>query len=125
MQLKAFVPGIVWFIISVVLLALPGNNLPQNNLFDFPFLDKVVHLVMFFLLSSLFCFPFVTAAFKKEDLKKLFNKIGLGVIFYGIVMEFIQKYFVTNRSFEVVDIAFDTLGSIVGIMVVRRYSQKK
>jgi len=37
-------------------------------------------------------------------------------ITYGIVMEFIQKYFIPNRSFDIGDIIADAAGSLLGLI---------
>jgi VanZ family protein len=40
-------------------------------------------------------------------------------------MEFVQRDFVRGRSFDVIDILFDTIGSIAGVIAVRQYYRKK
>ena len=47
-------------------------------------------------------------------LKKGFIVIALLALAYGIGMEFVQKYFVLNRSFDVGDILADAGGCAVG-----------
>jgi hypothetical protein len=40
-------------------------------------------------------------------------------------MEFVQKHFVTNRSFDIGDIAADAIGSIIGLFFsLGRYIKK-
>jgi VanZ family protein len=39
-------------------------------------------------------------------------------------MEFIQKYFIPNRSFDVGDIIADGIGCIIGGIVAGRYIKK-
>jgi VanZ family protein len=125
MRFTSFLPGIAWFIISVVLLALPGDDLPHNDLFNIPFFDKYVHFGMFFMLTALFTYPFIYAAADEEVAKRWFNKVAIYVILYGIIMEFVQKYCVYGRSFDVVDIVFDTLGSVAALVVIRKFYNKK
>ncbi len=40
-------------------------------------------------------------------------------------MEFVQKFFAVQRSFDIIDILFDTLGSLVGMVAIRQYMFKK
>ena len=125
MKFVSFVPAIAWFLISVVLLALPGDDLPSVHLFNIPYFDKVIHLGMFFLLTFLFSYPFIKTASEISFLISTFNKIAIAVIAYGIFMEYIQKAFVRGRSFDVIDMLFDTFGSVAGLLAVRLYYWKK
>ncbi|MGZ3882042.1 MAG: VanZ family protein, partial [Flavisolibacter sp.] len=34
---------------------------------------------------------------------------------YGLSVEFIQKYWVVNRSFDLVDVLFDMVGASIGL----------
>lgn len=120
-----FVPAILWFIVTIILLTLPGKDLPQSSLFDIPYFDKWVHLVMFFLLTTLFCFPFSTIRTKRSIIAAVFLKIGLCVILYGIIMEIVQQFFTSTRSFDVVDILFDSVGTLLGSLAIRQYTFKK
>lgn len=125
MRFTSFLPGITWFIISAVLLTLPGNDLPHNDLFNIPFFDKYVHLTMFFMLTAFFCYPFFYFDANASSIKSWFNKIVVLVILYGILMEFVQKYLNNGRSFDLVDIVFDALGSLAGLIAIRQLYVKK
>jgi len=125
MSFKSFLPAVIWFIISVVLLALPGNDLPHTDFFDIPFFDKYVHFGMFLLLTVLFCYPLVTSGLDKPAIRSTFIKITVLAILYGIIMEYVQLYLVYGRSFDVVDIVFDAAGSVVGYIAITMYYHKK
>jgi len=124
MRIRSFVPAILWFIISFILLTLPGDELPTGFFSRIPYFDKFVHLTMFLLLTGLFCYPFVKqeAVTGKLD---IYLRITFYAIAYGIIMEFVQKYFVRNRSFDVVDILFDTAGSFTGLLVTKRIERRQ
>jgi VanZ family protein len=80
---------------------------------------------MFFVLTVLFCYPFI---FSKGDpivIKSWFIKIAMWVVVYGIIMEFVQKYLVYGRSFDVTDILFDAVGSVAGLSAVMLFFGKK
>ena len=125
MRFTSFLPAIFWFIISVVLLALPGNDLPHSDLFNIPFFDKYIHTIMFFVLTVLFCYPFILYNTSGKIIKSWFFKVTISAIVYGIIMEFVQKYLVYGRSFDVIDIVFDAIGSVAGLIVISRYFNKK
>ncbi len=125
MRVFHFVPAILWFIITIILLTLPGNDLPHSTLFDLPYFDKYIHLVMFFLLTILFCYPFSMAGTKRLNITAVFVKIAFFVILYGIIMEVVQKFLISGRTFDVIDILFDALGSLSGLLAIRQYAFKK
>lgn len=118
MRIKSFFPAILWFIISFILLIIPGDELPGGFFSKIPYFDKFVHLTMFLLLCGLFCYPFINQ--EKRNKLQIYLFITFSAIAYGIAMEFVQKYFVRNRTFDVVDILFDTLGSFTGLFVIRQ-----
>lgn len=49
-----------------------------------------------------------------------FLLITVSAIAYGIVIEFIQRDFIPNRSFDVWDIAADIVGSIIAFIWCRK-----
>lgn len=50
---------------------------------------------------------------------------GLICTAYGIIMEFVQKYYVPNRSFDTGDIFADAAGALIGTFYsIRRYIKK-
>lgn len=120
MKLSSFYLAIAAFIVSFVLLVLPGNQLPKAKFFDIEGLDKLIHTAMFFLLTWLFCRPFKYSTIDVAKKGKWFFEIAVMAILFGVLMEFVQKYFVPFRSFELADIAVDTLGSLIGYFVSRR-----
>ena len=45
--------------------------------------------------------------------------IALAASLYGLMIEVIQKYFTANRSFELLDVAADTIGALMGALIFR------
>ncbi len=119
-------PGIVWLIFTTILLLLPGDDLPSNGFFGIEHFDKIVHLGMFTLLTFLFSLPYLKSDSTKNELKKASISIALLIIIYGILMEYAQKYWASDRAFDLIDILFDSIGSIFGVLVINnRYTYKK
>ncbi len=125
MKFTTFIPATAWLIISTILLMLPGSDLPKSSFFNFPYFDKIVHFTMFFLLTIFFSYPFTMNVQDKRAVKSWFVIIALSIIAYGILMEFVQKYFVPGRSFEVADIIFDGLGTLTAIFIIMCFFKKK
>ena len=117
--------AIAWFLIITTLMCLPGQVLPQEDWLSKINFDKIVHIGMFAGLVFLWC-GFVK---KKENIFKsvqqIFVWVALGGCVYGIAMEYVQKYFIPNRSFDIYDIMADTIGSIAGLVVATKLLLKK
>jgi VanZ family protein len=63
--------------------------------------------------------------FEKRKLKTVFVFIALLWLAYGIGMEFVQKYLVSNRSFDTGDIIADAVGCLGGLIYsMKRYIKK-
>ncbi len=99
---------IIFFIsiISVYILCI----LPVNNISPVQFegLDKVVHACIFLYLSVLLFLCKFTSS------KHFYQFFFL--FLFGVIIELTQ-YFLPWRSFEILDIIFDTLGILLGIIL--------
>ena len=114
MKVVRFFPAAGLLIVCTVLLCLPGSSLPSNWFFSrIPQFDKLVHITLFFLLCAFFSYPLKHSNLETNKRRKWLVIITLAVISYGIAMEFVQKYWIPNRSFEVYDILADTAGSLL------------
>lgn len=114
MNFRSFLPGIGWLIISFYLFTLPGENIPKINWFDKIYGDKIVHVGIFVLLVALFLLPWRKASL--DVLKRTALAIATVAIIYGIAIEFIQRNFIQNRSFDTGDILADAVGSLVPVI---------
>ena len=108
-----------------MLLTLRGNDLPHSSFFDIPYFDKYVHFSMFFMLVALFSYPFFYVDLSASEIKGWMTRITIYVILYGIAMEFVQKFMANGRSFDLIDIIFDALGSVAALIVLRIFYDKK
>ncbi|MEO6219206.1 MAG: VanZ family protein [Ginsengibacter sp.] len=118
-KFKKFLPGIAWFLIILLLTCLPGRDLPKIRWFDKLYLDKWVHLGMFAGLTFLFSFPFFKAHLSSTKKFTYFLWIAIAASFWGLAIEFIQKYFVTGRSFDLLDWAADSIGALIAFWFCR------
>ena len=110
-------PAIAWFILSLILLTLPGNDLPKIGWMDNLPIDKVVHVFLFFVLVILFFWGIVSTKPGIAN-KRVLVFIALGALLYGIAMEFVQKYWIPNRSFDGWDIVADGAGSFLPVFFI-------
>ena len=106
-------PGICWFIISTILLTLPGSAFPTENWLDRIWFDKWVHIILFGLLVFLFCWG-IQRKYNSEKRNNIFILIAAVCSVYGIAMEYVQQNFIPNRSFDPGDIIADIIGCLAG-----------
>ncbi len=111
---KKFIPGIAWFFLVLTLICLPGDDLPQASTWmDLIHFDKCVHIGLFSMLGFLFMWPFVVAPASNKKKLQTILKIAIAVILWGITTEFIQKYYIPKRSFDLFDWAADSAGAVL------------
>jgi glycopeptide antibiotics resistance protein len=118
--IKSFWPAIVWLILSSIAFCLPGKALPQNDWFAIIQLDKWIHVGLFSVMIFLWCLPLLHKPSIHLPISKLLIWITIAFFCYGIAMEFIQHFFVSNRSFDIGDIAADAIGCLIGFLFVKR-----
>lgn len=122
---RFFLPAIVWFFISIVLLTLPGSSFPKEDLLDKLWFDKWIHIAMFGIMAVLFCWGLSKQEIFPKKIKSHFILVGIFCLLYGIAMEFVQKCWVPNRSFDIGDIIADGAGCAAGILhSYKRYIKK-
>ena len=122
----SFIPAVSWFIISVILLTIPGSAFPKENWLDKIWFDKWVHIGMFAIMVTLWCWAMLKIFSISTRLRTVFIWIGLLSLSYGIGMEFVQKYFINNRSFDEGDIIADAVGCTLGVLFsLKRYIKNR
>ncbi|MFI3314691.1 MAG: VanZ family protein [Rikenellaceae bacterium] len=83
--------------------------------------DKVVHFCFYFGLNILLLFTF--SIFRKKRLYRHIISITFFTIIYSIFIEFLQMH--TQRSFEYLDIAANSTGAIVSLIVFQLSQNNK
>ncbi|MEP7279257.1 MAG: VanZ family protein [Bacteroidota bacterium] len=105
--------AIAWTIAIQVLLCLPGSTLPSGGLFDIPQLDKIVHVILFGGFTAFWCYFFFLKGRSATRLKTIFFIVYLLAAANGIILEFIQRDYIPNRSFDPGDIIADLVASSI------------
>ncbi len=124
--LKRFFPGIAWFFIVAFLTLMPGSDLPKIGwLSSIPNFDKLVHAGLFGGLTLLFCLPYFKAHFPFQKKINYFIRIALAASVWGLTIEFLQKYYIPGRDFELLDWAADSAGALISFWLCRKIISTK
>ncbi len=105
--------AIAWTILIQVLLCLPGSTIPSCGLFEIPQLDKIVHITLFGGFTGFWCYFYYLKGTPPGKLKTIFFIIYILASTNGIILEFIQRDYIPNRSFDLGDIIADMIGSSI------------
>jgi len=108
---KYFWKTYLWGAFILIICGIPGDELDRFKIVIIPYLDKMVHLVLYYIFAT-FLFSGFTHYYASQHKKaRTFiygSAIALG---YGILIELLQFSLFSHRSFELLDIA----GNLIGI----------
>ena len=125
---ERFYPGLIFASIIMLLMGLPGKCFPTVVCFwDWLSPDKVIHLMLFAILSFLLLWGYRKLFFDVNypHRRRLFFIISLISILYGGLTELLQKYLFINRYGSLYDFIADTIGCVIGIIIFHFLVQKK
>jgi VanZ family protein len=122
MKIRQLLPSIIWSLIILWIICMPGNSIPKTPFINIPHFDKVVHAVIFAVLAFLVNYGLYRQ--NNTFIRKNHYTISIisGVI-YGIITEWIQLKFIPGRSGEILDWVADVAGTIAGIIAFYLYLQ--
>ena len=125
-SVKKFIPGIAWFFLVLILICLPGDDLPKtDDWMSAIYFDKWVHAGLFAVLTFLFMMPVCKNNLSKNETWSFVIKIALAACVWGITTEFIQKFFIVGRAFDILDWVADSAGILIALIVCRRLYLRK
>lgn len=110
-----FSPAILYYLLIFIL-----SSIRIQSEAGIPFLDKGLHLVEFTVLGfllSLGCFLSLRASVRVKSGFVL----GMGILLGGL--DEFHQYFVPGRSLEILDLAADSLGILIGLLVFLYFSR--
>ena len=117
--IKIYWLPIIWVVFIFIMSVISGEKLPKAPL-DIPHLDKLVHIVLYFIL----CYLFLRARkIQYSTFVKRFNKvaiiIGVTCLCYGVGLEILQEFLFKTRHFEWADITANGFGCFLAIIIFK------
>ena len=95
-------------------------NVPDLPDLGSDFDDKILHVIAYFLLTILWI-----TYFKPLDNPSIFVKILILAICLGALLEVLQLILNPNRTFDILDILSNTIGSSLGTFIAVRFTLLK
>ncbi|MBX2971960.1 MAG: VanZ family protein [Flavobacteriales bacterium] len=117
--------AIAWALLIAFLCLTPGKALPQWEWADLLSVDKLVHVLMFGVLSYLLARGFRARENNAWPDAKVLVIAGVLSFAYGALMELLQDIPGLGRNGDVVDLTANTIGAVVGAWLVHRLWQRK
>jgi VanZ family protein len=104
------------------LCMLPGSEVPTSGQLH---LDKFVHTILF----GLFTFCLMIGFTKQHQFSFLSSHVVIVSFFftalYGLFIELFQEFVLNDRAFELLDIAADIIGVLIGYLCFLTVMGKK
>lgn len=116
-MIRYYLPAMGWIVLILFLCTMPGSQIPKLTWLDKLHADKVVHFILFGGTVILLAYGY----FKQKGHISFPGLLSIAfvVTLYGLAIEFIQKYLVPNRSFELLDVLADGAGALMGALIFR------
>ncbi len=108
-----------------VLCLIPSSELQKLDVLEIRFTDLVVHLLMFLVFSAVLSHDLKKSAGKTHALKSPLS-LALGIsLTLALTTEMLQFLLASlNRNANLIDLIFDTLGSVAGILLAKFIMQR-
>ena len=112
--------GIVYTLFITFIMLAPTPDLPAT---DWPYLDKIAHVLIYFGLVFIWL-----AVFWTTDRYHIFSRRPVLVLsiclFYGIVIEAFQHWFTDTRTFDIIDIIANGIGGFLGFLTFEQIKRR-
>jgi VanZ family protein len=119
---NSYAPAVLWWLIVLVLICTPGQALPKlGSWADLVSLDKIIHVIIFAFMGYFFMRPVALTNRSIKEKRNIFIKITLAIALWGLTTEYIQEFWVINRTFDVYDSVADAAGALVAFFYGNRY----
>ncbi len=124
MLFRKLIPALTWALFILALCALPGGVIPELTFLEWLKPDKIVHLVLFGVLSFLLIKAYVgqtTSVFLAAHARLLSVIISC---LYGVLVEVLQEYIFSRRHGDVFDSLADAIGAFLGCWFFNYWSRR-
>ncbi len=112
-SIKYTCAAIAWTIMVSYALMMPAREIQSPDGFSFPGQDKVVHMLLFAVLTFL-----LAKALRERSINWNKVKLFFALSLFGLITELVQ-FKIPDRSADILDLCADVIGVIVGLILIR------
>ncbi len=123
MKLIRWIPALLWTGLIAFLTLIPHIGVTPPAWIDRLHPDKIVHFILFSVLSLLILVGFGTAAYRSSHMIPILVFILIPA--YGALIEVAQGLFTVTRHPEFMDFIADTIGVLAGWLAFLVLTRKK
>jgi hypothetical protein len=105
---------ILWAVVVFGLHAMSSKSFPKISFWEYLGPDKIVHAFMFFVATVIA----IQSGWKKKTAAIVWTAAGM-------LLEFYQFNFTTDRSFDWLDVLADALGVFIALKIASRRNSRK
>ena len=118
--------GYIMFMITTGLLLIPSKVTPKVGWLDAIHFDKIVHFILFGVLTLSWCMYYFKGNFRSATKRILYGHVFILFALYAVTIEFVQGYFtILGRSFDYLDILAGVTGCLVAYLYAREQFVRK
>jgi VanZ like family len=119
---NGFAPAVLWWAFVLVLMCTPGKDLPKlGSWTELISLDKIIHIIIFSFMAYFFMRPMALRGQSEDAKKQTFLKIAIAIALWGLCTEFIQRFWVEGRSFDLWDVVADSIGAFAAFLYCKKH----
>ncbi len=119
-RLKNYIPAIAVTILILLLSLISPEKLPNISTLHFTGMDKVIHMIMYAVLSIAWVFALPVRT--HTNIRWMLT-LALLISLFGLLMEICQSLFTVSRSMDMLDAVANLAGALVAVITI--YSLKK
>lgn len=109
-----FWSALLWSGLIIFVCLIKSSDIPQIAV---PYLDKVMHAGLHFVFTLLWFFYFKNKIGNLKNGKLLLISLVLSV-FFGIVIELMQKFFTVTRNADLFDVIANLFGASTAVVLI-------
>jgi VanZ family protein len=125
MTFKNFWVFTLWLLVILYLSFTPLSGWPQPSIFQKLYIDKVVHIFMYSMLSLLL----LRSLYRQNDRRELQVPAIIAALMcsggLGVAIEFLQPVLTMFRQFEWLDMLANAAGALTGFFLYRWFIEKR
>ena len=120
-MVRVYWKAIGWSLLVILVSILPAEEIPGIKFEIIPHFDKVVHFIMYAILTILILQK-NHVLFGKIRQTTLLIFTALYAFFLGFFLELIQNCFLIGRIFDIFDVMANTIGILVSIVFFKIFN---